>query len=237
MGEARGRARSSRTSEAEVAAAAPEAAEARARDVGGGRGRRPRRPRGGAALRSSPRSAAPEPETMVEAVRGSCWRPKHSWTRNSSSDDEEGGAAGRRQEGARQEGQEGHEEARARLRRGPWARSSRGGSASPAATAGAIRGVLGLDDVPRERREPKGPRPKHVPQRTCVVCRSERGKRELVRIVRTPAGAVQVDPTGKVAGRGAYLCKARLCWQGPALAQQAECRAEDDDRQRKTWQR
>lgn len=65
---------------------------------------------------------------------------------------------------------------------------------------------------------PKGPRPKHVPQRTCVVCRSERGKRELVRIVRTPAGEVRVDPTGKVAGRGAYLCQARPCWQGPALA-------------------
>ena len=62
-----------------------------------------------------------------------------------------------------------------------------------------------------------GPRPKHVPQRTCIVCRSERGKRELVRIVRTPAGEVRVDPTGKVAGRGAYLCKARPCWQGPAL--------------------
>jgi uncharacterized protein len=66
--------------------------------------------------------------------------------------------------------------------------------------------------------QPKGPRPKHVPQRTCVVCRSERGKRELVRIVRTLEGAVRVDPTGKVAGRGAYLCKARSCWQGPALA-------------------
>jgi predicted RNA-binding protein YlxR (DUF448 family) len=65
---------------------------------------------------------------------------------------------------------------------------------------------------------PKGPRPKHVPQRTCVVCRSERGKRELVRIVRTPAGEVHVDPTGKAAGRGAYLCKARPCWSGAALS-------------------
>ena len=65
--------------------------------------------------------------------------------------------------------------------------------------------------------QPKGPRPKHVPQRTCVVCRSERGKRELVRIVRTPDGEVHVDLTGKVAGRGAYLCKARPCWQGQAL--------------------
>jgi hypothetical protein len=67
--------------------------------------------------------------------------------------------------------------------------------------------------------KPKGPRPKHVPQRTCVVCRSERGKRELVRIVRTPAGAVQVDPSGKLAGRGAYLCKARECWNAPGFTQ------------------
>jgi uncharacterized protein len=65
--------------------------------------------------------------------------------------------------------------------------------------------------------KPKGPRPKHVPQRTCIVCRSERGKRELVRVVRTPAGEVRVDLTGKVAGRGAYLCKARPCWHNPAL--------------------
>lgn len=59
----------------------------------------------------------------------------------------------------------------------------------------------------------KGPRPKHVPMRTCIACRQERGKRDLVRVVRTPAGAVQVDPTGKLAGRGAYLCRARSCWE------------------------
>lgn len=60
---------------------------------------------------------------------------------------------------------------------------------------------------------PKGPKPKHVPMRTCIVCRQERGKRELVRIVRTLDGTVRVDPTGKVAGRGAYLCRARPCWE------------------------
>ncbi len=57
------------------------------------------------------------------------------------------------------------------------------------------------------------PRRKHVPLRTCIVCRQTRGKRELVRIVRTPQGAVLVDPTGKAAGRGAYLCRANVCWQ------------------------
>ncbi len=59
----------------------------------------------------------------------------------------------------------------------------------------------------------KGPRPKHVPVRTCVVCRQERSKRELVRIVRTPDETVRIDPTGKLAGRGAYLCRARPCWE------------------------
>lgn len=70
--------------------------------------------------------------------------------------------------------------------------------------------------------KPKGPRPKHVPMRTCIACRQERGKRELVRVVRTPDGAVQIDPTGKQAGRGAYLCRAHPCWeqalQGSRLA-------------------
>jgi len=34
-----------------------------------------------------------------------------------------------------------------------------------------------------------------------------------VRIVRLPQGAVEIDPTGKTSGRGAYLCKAQQCWQ------------------------
>lgn len=55
-------------------------------------------------------------------------------------------------------------------------------------------------------------RHRHVPQRSCIACRRTDSKRELIRIVRTPQG-VQIDPTGKLAGRGAYLCKARECWQ------------------------
>ncbi len=58
-----------------------------------------------------------------------------------------------------------------------------------------------------------GPRPKHVPQRTCIACRQGEAKRALVRIVRTPAGEVCVDPTGKLSGRGAYLCPSRPCWE------------------------
>jgi len=38
-------------------------------------------------------------------------------------------------------------------------------------------------------------------------------KRQLIRIVRTPEGSVEVDPTGKRAGRGAYLCSTSACWE------------------------
>ncbi len=53
---------------------------------------------------------------------------------------------------------------------------------------------------------------KHVPQRTCVGCRTTSGKREFVRVVRTADGAVEVDPTGRRNGRGAYLCTRPECW-------------------------
>jgi len=55
-------------------------------------------------------------------------------------------------------------------------------------------------------------KPRHVPIRTCAGCRQERPKREMVRVVRTPEGSVVVDPTGKRAGRGAYLCPSFDCW-------------------------
>lgn len=55
-------------------------------------------------------------------------------------------------------------------------------------------------------------RVKHVPQRTCVGCREVLPKRTMVRIVRTTEG-VQIDPTGKLAGRGAYLHDRRACWE------------------------
>jgi len=44
-----------------------------------------------------------------------------------------------------------------------------------------------------------------------VICRSARGKAELIRVVRTPDGAVQLDPTGRVNGRGAYICRDGDC--------------------------
>jgi len=56
-------------------------------------------------------------------------------------------------------------------------------------------------------------RPKHVPQRTCVACRTTEAKRGLVRVVRTAEGRVALDPTGKQNGRGAYVHETRDCWE------------------------
>ena len=53
---------------------------------------------------------------------------------------------------------------------------------------------------------------KHVPMRTCIVCRDKTNKRALVRVVRTEQG-IQIDPTGKMNGRGAYLCDRTSCWE------------------------
>ncbi|MHB9034364.1 MAG: RNase P modulator RnpM [Anaerolineae bacterium] len=57
----------------------------------------------------------------------------------------------------------------------------------------------------------KQPRQRKQPQRTCIGCRLVRPKRELLRIVRTPAGEVLLDPTGKAARRGAYVDKRKSC--------------------------
>ena len=48
---------------------------------------------------------------------------------------------------------------------------------------------------------------KKIPMRTCVMCKNKTDKRQLLRIVRTPEGMIEFDPTGKKNGRGAYLCK------------------------------
>lgn len=67
--------------------------------------------------------------------------------------------------------------------------------------------------------KPRGRR-KHVPQRTCVICRTVQSKRDLVRLVRTPEGQLVIDKTGKQNGRGAYLCRQRSCWEAALTGRQ-----------------
>jgi predicted RNA-binding protein YlxR (DUF448 family) len=53
--------------------------------------------------------------------------------------------------------------------------------------------------------------PRNEPERTCVGCRAARPKSELARVVRRPDGAIVVDPSGKMEGRGAYICPTPDC--------------------------
>jgi predicted RNA-binding protein YlxR (DUF448 family) len=55
--------------------------------------------------------------------------------------------------------------------------------------------------------------------RTCAACRQVRPKRSLTRIVRTADGVVVVDPTGKAAGRGTYVCDDPACREPGRLAE------------------
>ncbi len=52
---------------------------------------------------------------------------------------------------------------------------------------------------------------KKTPMRMCVACRQMMPKRQLLRVVRTPENDIRPDPTGKLSGRGAYLCKSAQC--------------------------
>ena len=62
----------------------------------------------------------------------------------------------------------------------------------------------------------KGPRPRHIPIRTCAVCREQGSKRGLTRVVRQPDGTVAIDPSGRLNGRGAYICDKASCWERAA---------------------
>ena len=55
-------------------------------------------------------------------------------------------------------------------------------------------------------------KPRPVPLRTCAGCREQRAKRDMIRVVHALDGSVRVDLTGKVNGRGAYVCPRPECW-------------------------
>lgn len=52
---------------------------------------------------------------------------------------------------------------------------------------------------------------KKIPQRQCMGCRARKAKKELIRVVRSPEGAVSLDFHGKKNGRGAYICPEMEC--------------------------
>ncbi|MBQ7330640.1 MAG: YlxR family protein [Oscillospiraceae bacterium] len=52
---------------------------------------------------------------------------------------------------------------------------------------------------------------KKIPQRQCMGCRERKAKREMIRVVRTTEGVAVLDFSGKVNGRGAYVCPSSEC--------------------------
>ena len=61
-----------------------------------------------------------------------------------------------------------------------------------------------------------------APQRTCVACRRIKDKCSLIRLVRTDNGVVEVDLSGRMDGRGAYICPSVDCWQEGIIKGQLE---------------
>ena len=54
---------------------------------------------------------------------------------------------------------------------------------------------------------------KKIPQRQCMGCRERKAKREMLRVVRGTDNMVHLDFSGKMNGRGAYICPDPVCLQ------------------------
>ncbi len=52
---------------------------------------------------------------------------------------------------------------------------------------------------------------KKQPQRTCMGCNEKKDKTEFIRIVKNKNNEVNIDLTGKMEGRGAYICNQKKC--------------------------
>lgn len=52
---------------------------------------------------------------------------------------------------------------------------------------------------------------KKIPLRVCAGCQEQKNKKEMIRVVRTPEGTVEIDKTGKKSGRGVYICQDLTC--------------------------
>ena len=73
---------------------------------------------------------------------------------------------------------------------------------------------------------------KKIPMRMCTGCHEMKPKKELIRVVKTPEGEIKVDFTGKLNGRGAYICKNAECFEKAqkqkALSRAFECPITDE---------
>ena len=63
---------------------------------------------------------------------------------------------------------------------------------------------------------------KKLPNRTCIGCGEQKTKKELIRIVKNQAGEIKVDKTGKLPGRGAYICNNSECLEKAVKSKRLE---------------
>ncbi|MBR3825252.1 MAG: YlxR family protein [Lachnospiraceae bacterium] len=54
---------------------------------------------------------------------------------------------------------------------------------------------------------------KKIPMRQCIGCGEMKGKKEMMRVIKTAEDDICLDVTGKKNGRGAYLCISKECLQ------------------------
>lgn len=71
-----------------------------------------------------------------------------------------------------------------------------------------------------------------IPMRQCLGCNAHRPKKELIRVVRTPEGAIVLDLVGKKSGRGAYICPEKNCFvkarKSKRIENVLECRISEE---------
>lgn len=53
--------------------------------------------------------------------------------------------------------------------------------------------------------------PRKIPLRQCVACREQKPKKEMLRVVKNAAGEIMLDFSGRLPGRGAYICNSADC--------------------------
>lgn len=63
---------------------------------------------------------------------------------------------------------------------------------------------------------------KKIPQRTCMGCNAKKDKKELIRIVKNKSGEINIDKTGKMQGRGAYICNDIKCLESVIKSKRLE---------------
>ena len=71
--------------------------------------------------------------------------------------------------------------------------------------------------------------------RTCIACGQQQGKTSLHRVVRTPEGSIEYDPSGRAAGRGAYICSSEClsrAFSSKRLDKALKMKVDEQDKQR-----